>query len=150
MSYVSIDRSLVRDLLYTLSGLAEDTIYGSGIHCDDPRDFSPDPECSTPEERAAHAEACRKADAGEAVEIPRHRWQTFQSREEVDALMVSDPTIAAVTFAGPGKASHVNVQTWGMGTSTIRDRKMEALRDRLEEAVRAHDAANPVLPGIER
>jgi hypothetical protein len=147
---IPIDRALAVDLLNTLSGLAEDQIYGVGVHCDDPRDFSPDPDCSTEAERAAHAEACRRADAGETVEIPRHRWQTFASREEVDALMASDPTIAAVTFAGPGKPSHVNVQTWGMGTSIIRDRKMEALRDRLAAELREHDAANPMLPGLTR
>lgn len=139
-----IDRSLVEDIFTTLCRLSEETMYGSA-HVDDPRDFHPDPECSTPEERAAHAEACRRAEAGEEVTIPRHRYQAFASAEEANALMASDPTIAAITFAGPGKLSHVNVQAWGLGTSTIKDKELCALRDRLDAAIAEQDKTNPRL-----
>jgi len=39
-------------------------LYGF-FHLDDPRDFFPDYECCSPEELAAHKEACAKAAAGE-------------------------------------------------------------------------------------
>jgi hypothetical protein len=47
------------------SGLATDQSYGS-FHGGDPRDFSPDHECSTEAEREAHRLACIEAEASEA------------------------------------------------------------------------------------
>lgn len=126
-----ISTDLLNEVIGVLDRLAEDTSYGTGPLCDDPRDFHPDPECSTPEERAAHAEACRRAEAGEEVVIPRSYWRAFASAEEAAQFIRDTPGVAAVSYAGPGVLSHVNVQTWGMGTSTIRDAAMADLRDRL-------------------
>lgn len=42
----------------------DEVMYGF-FHLDDPRDFFPDDECSSPEEIAAHREACEKAERGE-------------------------------------------------------------------------------------
>ncbi len=44
----------------------------------DPRDFTPDPECSTDAEREAHRRACAIWDAGAQFgpEEPAHRWLT--------------------------------------------------------------------------
>jgi hypothetical protein len=48
-------------------GPNDDTCYG-GFHLDDPRDFFPDKEVCSPEEIAAHREACEKAERGEPWE----------------------------------------------------------------------------------
>lgn len=132
---IPVDQALVTDLIRVLSRLAEEQSYGSGPLCADPRDFHPDPECSTEEERAAHADACRRAEAGEEVAIPRSGWRSFASAEEASAYVRDTPGVAAVSFAGPGKLSHVNVQAWGLGTSIIRDPEMAELRDRLAAAL---------------
>lgn len=50
----------------------EDLLYGAPL-VDDPRDYTPDMECCTPEEVATWDEACKKAEAGESVEVPRHK-----------------------------------------------------------------------------
>ena len=47
----------LRELLYDLRRSCEDTGYGF-FPGGDPNDFTPDPECSTEEERARHKEAC--------------------------------------------------------------------------------------------
>jgi hypothetical protein len=41
----------------------------------DPRHFTPDPECSTDQERAAHKAACELWDRGERVEFEAHRHE---------------------------------------------------------------------------
>lgn len=47
-----------------------ETAYGS-YHGGDPREFWPDPECSTAEERKAHREACEAWDRGERLEAEK-------------------------------------------------------------------------------
>jgi len=47
--------------------------YGT-FHGGDPRLFSPDPDASTEQERASHAEDCAKWDAGEITERPVSGW----------------------------------------------------------------------------
>lgn len=57
------------ELLCDIRRAAEDT--GYGFFCGgDPNDFSPDPECSTEEERARHAEACRLWNEGKGNPNP--------------------------------------------------------------------------------
>jgi hypothetical protein len=133
---ICLPREVVRDLYHTLWDMAIDQSYGVAMLANDPRDFDPDPECCGPEELAAHADACRRAEAGEKVELPRHRYQAFESAEEAAELMRTDKTIGAITFAGPGKPSHVNVQTWGMGTSTMYDPGVIAQMRKLATAIK--------------
>lgn len=54
-----------------------ETTYG-GFHGGDPRDFKPDPECSTQEERAAHRAACEAWDRGERPESETGRMGKFE------------------------------------------------------------------------
>jgi hypothetical protein len=48
-------------------------IYGC-VHGGDPREFSPDPECSTEAERLRHKEHCAAWDRGEQTEVPVSGW----------------------------------------------------------------------------
>jgi hypothetical protein len=67
--------SELRDLLYDMRRQAEDVGYGN--FCGgDPRDFTPDPECSTEEERANHKAACEAWDRGERTSPPGCGWVT--------------------------------------------------------------------------
>jgi hypothetical protein len=47
----------------------QDQSYGH-FHGGDPNNFSPDPECSTEAEQAAHKEACAKWNAGDRSPLP--------------------------------------------------------------------------------
>ncbi len=49
------------------------TVYGA-FHGGDPREFSPDPECSAEKERALHKEHCAAWDRGETTEVPVSGW----------------------------------------------------------------------------
>lgn len=59
----------LRQLTRELQERAEESHYGFFIG-GDPRDFSPDPECSTEQERAAHKAACDEWNAGNRIEAP--------------------------------------------------------------------------------
>jgi hypothetical protein len=50
--------------------MASELVYGY-FHGGDPRDFTPDPECSTEAERAAWAEACRRWNNGDRTPVAR-------------------------------------------------------------------------------
>ena len=151
---IPLPREAVRDLYYALWDRAIDTSYGVACLVNDPRDWHPDPECTDEAEFAAHRDACRRAEAGETVEIPRHRQEVRDTPEELRALM-QEPGVAAVTISGPNKAgkyvAHVNVQTWGMGTSTMYDPPAcEALR-KLHAAIKdatGEDWDNPIPPWV--
>jgi hypothetical protein len=81
-----------------------DTVYGF-FPGGDPRDFSPDPECSTDAERALHAEHCAAWDRGERPDVKVSGWEgnihvcrsayglgtyevNFDDRDEDDAAWV--------------------------------------------------------------
>lgn len=76
----------------------------------DPRDFTPDSECSTEEERVAWAEACRRAEADE----PGAR-----------ALVVARPTVpdGQVVLGFP--------QVFGLGTTYSPDAALQTLTQQL-------------------
>jgi hypothetical protein len=76
-----------------------DVVYG--FPCvDNPNDFTPDPECCTPQELAAHAEACRQWNDGTYQRDPSKHCQS--------------------TFDGDGKlVMHVSRTPWGIGTSSV-------------------------------
>lgn len=67
----------MRDECPACHGQGAEVIYGV-FHGGDPRNFSPDFECSSPEERAAHAAACKAADLGEGG-VPADRCQPDES-----------------------------------------------------------------------
>jgi hypothetical protein len=81
----------------------------------DPRDFTPDEECSTPEEREAHRKACDAA-SNENGPLdsrslqPAHRWV-----EPLAAQAAVKAGVADAATIGPGLA-HVSFQMFGLGT----------------------------------
>ena len=79
----------------------------------DPRDFVCDPECSTDDDRAAHASACEAWNRGDAVVCPPSESTTIEGG-----------TITHTTRAG-----------YGLGTQTYRDPLWAALAGRLAEAL---------------
>jgi hypothetical protein len=148
---ITLPREVVRDLYHALWDRAIDTSYGVACIVSDPRDWHPDPECTSPEEFAAHADAVKRAEAGETVEIPRHRWEVRDTAEDAQAL-ISEPGVAAVTVSErkDGKyVAHVNVQSWGMGTSTMYDppvcNALTALHDAIKTAT-GENWDNPIPP----
>ncbi len=105
--------------------------YGA-FHGGDPRDFTPDPECSTEEERAAHAAAVAKAETDESSRNlePSHRW-----------VMRDDPLPeGGITTIKMGSARHVEVPMFGLGT--YRDREAEAVLKAVDAAIAAAEAAS--------
>lgn len=98
--------------------------YGA-FHGGDPRDFTPDPECSTEEERAAHAAAVAKAETDESARNlePSHRW-----------VMPNEPMPeGGVATIKMGMARHVEVPMFGLGT--YRDREAEAVLRAVDDAI---------------
>ncbi len=83
----------------------------------DPRDFSPDEECCTPEELAAHKAACEAWNRGErpVSEAHHHKVVEYQGK----------PAIAS--YAG----------AFGMGVSSCRDEDAEDVIDQIEAALAA-------------
>lgn len=67
-----LERDALAEALETLRLVvgpeSEDEMYGA-FHGGDPRDFTPDPECSTEAERSAHAVACKKAEESGAARL---------------------------------------------------------------------------------
>ena len=98
---------------YVAAAAAPEESYGAGAGCD-PRDFTPDPECSTEEERARHATDREKAARGEPID-----------------------TLTGCHVEG---AALVNYQGWGLGTYVYRDEEAgRALAD-IDDALAAHRA----------
>lgn len=83
------------------------TSYGNFLG-GDPREFSPDPECSTEAERAAHAEACRRWDEAGGALPPEPNYHR----------PVEDSEGAAVTVLLPGGGGWTTHQRYGLGTQT--------------------------------
>ena len=98
---------------YVNRAATPETSYG-GFYGGDPRNFSPDPECSTETERAAHAAACAEWDGGNEikVEADRSRW------------------LARMTATAP-------LCSFGLGITTERDLDAEDARDTVLEALGA-------------
>lgn len=76
----------------------------------DPRAFSPDPECSTEEERAAHKRDCDAMDAGgQALMPPAHSWERLPN----------------------GGVAHVARAGYGLGTYSLHDPVLSEAREAL-------------------
>lgn len=81
-----------------LSDLAEEQHYGH-FNGGDPRDFEPDPECSTEEEREAHRRDCAAMEAGgQALMPPTGEWHRTENA-----------------------VIHFHRQAYGLGVNTYRD-----------------------------
>jgi hypothetical protein len=92
--------------------LAEDQSYG-GFLGGDPRDFDPDPECSTEEERATHKRDCEAMAAGGQALMPSsYSWEELPS----------------------GGIAHVARAGYGLGINTLRDPEMTKMRDEMRAA----------------
>lgn len=98
----------LRDLLYDLRRSSKDT--GYGFFCGgDPNDFHPDPECSTDEERARHAEACKAWSGGKGNPNPAPHCATMNGG-----------------VSPPG---------FGLGTYVMRDEQAADWAERLERCI---------------
>lgn len=95
------------------------TTYGFGMP-EDPRDFTPDPECSTEKERAAHTTAVALwEEAGGKPE----GWDAPRGCEWLQGT--------------DGAVRHVARAPWGLGTYTWRDEGMVDLHERIKAALEA-------------
>lgn len=96
----------------------------------DPRKFRPDPECSTDEERAAHAEACKAWDAGVTSDLPPS-WSLHETRESAVAA-ANGASSALVSQRDDGKwICHAHRTPWGLGTTTYIDEDSAWLADKV-------------------
>lgn len=91
----------------------------------DPRDFSPDPECCTPEELAAHKEACEAWERGERPQHEAHHHT---------AHSVGENKVMVVSHAG----------AFGIGVYSMRDEEAEDVLEQVDAALAM------VLPGGEQ
>lgn len=83
----------------------------------DPRDFSPDPECCTEAELAAHKTACEAWERGERPECEAHHHKVVEYQGK--------PAVAS--YAG----------AFGMGVTSCRDEDAEDVLDQIEAALAA-------------
>jgi hypothetical protein len=84
----------------------------------DPRDFDPDPECSTEEERAAHKRDCEAMNAGGQALMP--------------------PT--AVWGSAEGMGFHYHRAAYGLGGYVMRDEEWTRIRDEMKAAAEKRGA----------
>lgn len=101
----------LRVLLGEIRARSEDICYGY-FPGGDPRKFSPDYECSTEEEREAHAKACAAWEAGEREPVPGPHKPLYGSRGE--------------------RIGHLTRSGFGLGTTVIEDDIMVDIAERLE------------------
>lgn len=87
----------------------------------DPRDFTPDEDGQTPEEREAYARACEAAAAGAPSAPAAHAWLVAEEAVKL-AGGFDSMTIG-------GGAAHVAFTRFGLGTYRLRD-AMISRRDR--------------------
>ena len=104
---------LRRCLPYIREAAAQEAHYGTPMS-EDPREFHPDVECSTEEERALHQTLCDAWDRGERPEIP----PAHQLLRGEDGQVIG----------------RMSMQPLGLGTTTFRNPKAERLlKDMLSE-----------------
>lgn len=118
-------REAMEAALVKLRDFAEEDLYGH-FYGGDPRDFRPDPECTSPEEREAHRAACEALNRGEPAEVQ-----------------------PAARVPLPGGASGVRTGSFGLGTTHVRDRAILAICERLEAALGADRSAKPLAEALE-
>lgn len=134
---VSMKRQIL-DVARFLRERGEDTSYGYGNPAD-PCGFTPDPECSTEEERARHRKACEAWERGEPLDVASP-FTAWKSREEAEEYVRScmDRGATTATIADPADDGlqrwvvHCHVGGWGLGTCMLRDDEMMQAADLLE------------------
>lgn len=108
---VLLDR--LRSLADHIRDIGEHTGYGY-FPGGDPRNFHPDPECSTDEERANHKRACELFDAGKVDGVSgQHHWPIVGKDGETIGWTTQSP--------------------FGLGTYVIPDADAADLADRLDK-----------------
>lgn len=109
---ITLPAELAAELLERAGSEAVDQVYG-GFMGGDPRDFVPDEDCSSPEEREAHRVACEAWSRGEGQQLPASStWE------------VADNTV-----------THSTRNYFGLGVNTLRDPVMAALATALHSAM---------------
>lgn len=84
-----------------------DSSYGY-FYGGDPRDFRPDHECSTEDERKRHAEDCAKWNAGDHIDRgPDHKPGAPAEGETFDTALMVDEVVV-----------HHHKASYGLGTTT--------------------------------
>lgn len=99
----------------------------------DPRHFTPDPECSTDQERAAHKAACELWDRGERVEFEAHRHE---------ASPIDGGGVALVSYDGAFGLGTLREPVDDMAEALRVFDAIRAERDRLRAAISEYLAAN--------
>lgn len=112
----------LRRIADRIRAYAEECYYGA-YNGGDPRDFHPDPECSTDEERALWEADCAAWEAGNPVD-------RGPSHVPLDQATDSDP---AATVYYPGGGGHKTVQHYGLGTVTFRDPELMRMAQDLDD-----------------
>lgn len=114
---------------------AEETVYGMAC-TENPHDFSPDPECATPEEVERHRLACEAWDRGEHHALP-YPLTYHATREEAEAYLarcLQSGAAAGTVFPETPEGTHpvhCHVLGWGVGSYVVRDEEMLRMADRL-------------------
>lgn len=103
----------------------------------DPRDFSPDVECCTEAELAAHKAACEAWERGERPDPGGPHRALGGGELPADA-------VSALKVLGEDGAvigGHVTIAHYGIGTYSYRDEDAEDALDQIEAALASLDAA---------
>ncbi len=108
-AYIHETLAELRSLLNDAREAGNSSSYG--VCLGDPRDFTPDHECSTEAEREAHRVDCERADRGEPP----------LTRTACHGVVVPPDGLAIITPGG-----------YGLGVNTIEDPAMQDIAERLE------------------
>lgn len=99
---------------YLRAGMQDSVTYGF-FPGGDPRDFTPDPECCTEAELAAHKQACEEWERGDRKEYERHRHEATEQ----------DGKVMIASYAG----------AFGLGTYSTRDDAADDVLEQLDAAL---------------
>jgi len=113
---------------------AEEQGYG-GFPGGDPRKFSPDPECSTPEEREAHRLACAAAEQGQTD-------LRGEARYGAEAAAEAAKGNATHGLAVGGQVLHVHVPMFGLGVYAMVDEDLDQACGLMEAAFHGSDGTS--------
>lgn len=131
-------KAQILDVAAFLRERGEESVYGYGNPAD-PHGFTPDPECSTDEERERHRRACEAWDRGEPLDVTSP-FTSWKSREEAEgyvrSCMERGAVAATIHDPLPGGIErwsvHCHVGGWGLGVYTMRDPEMTQAAEVLE------------------
>lgn len=104
----------------------EDQTYGN-FHGGDPRQFSPDPECSTEEERALHKVHCEAWDRGEQAKAPPLHTPIDPTRSIAGQIKGADVAVLERNAAGDVIGGYTTKASYGLGVNVWRDEEAIAL-----------------------